>query len=246
MKELSTAHTTARNPSPSRPRRDTSPGGGGFAGRKSPRPSWSEFARQVKETVTPKEVAAAYGLDFDRNGFACCPIHGEKTPSFHITRDGRGKPQAFHCFGCGVSLDVIDFVGRMEGLDFEASVRKLNRDFGVGLPLDGPPFGEMLTYRQRRELERKQAERLMADRARRTEKAARAEWEALWDAVISELADCDRALRNLRLAHPKGQPVGEETARRLAELYARRAYAVYRYENLPDETEYVQSRATSS
>lgn len=240
MKELSTAHTTARNPSPSRLRRDTSPGGGGFAGRKSPRLAWGEFAREVKETVTPKEVAAAYGLDFDRNGFACCPIHGEKTPSFHITRDGA----SFHCFGCGVSLDVIDFVGRMEGLDFEASVRKLNRDFGVGLPLDGPPFGEELTYHQRRELQRKQAERLQADRARRAEKAARAEWEALWDAVISELAACDCAIRAIR--PPKGTPVGEETAKRLAILYAERDFAVYRYENLPDETDFVEQRKGES
>ena len=112
----------------------------------------------------------------------------------------------------------------------------------MGLPLDGPPFGNELTYHQRRELERKQAERLMADRARRAEKAARAEWEALWDAVISELAECDRALQNLRLAHPKGQPVSEEIARRLAELYARRAYAVYRYEHLPDEGDFIERR----
>ena len=75
----------------------------------------AEFARTIKETVTPSDVAALYGITFDRSGFACCPFHGEKTPSFHITRD----KTAFHCFGCGVSPDVIDLVIHMEGLDFD-------------------------------------------------------------------------------------------------------------------------------
>ena len=30
---------------------------------------------------------------------ACCPFHGEKTPSFHC-EDSKGR---YHCFGCGVS-----------------------------------------------------------------------------------------------------------------------------------------------
>ncbi|HSO48590.1 MAG TPA: CHC2 zinc finger domain-containing protein, partial [Rhizobiaceae bacterium] len=33
--------------------------------------------------------------------WACCPFHGEKSPSFHAeNRKGR-----YHCFGCGVSGD---------------------------------------------------------------------------------------------------------------------------------------------
>ncbi len=199
------------------------------------RHAWPEFARTVKESVTPADVAAAYGLTFDRSGFACCPFHGEKTPSFHVTRD----QTAFHCFGCGVSFDVIDFVSRMEGLDFEAALRKLNRDFGVGLPLDG----EELTYHRRREMQRKQAERMQADQA---DKAARAEWDALWESAVDDLAACDCAIRDLRAGIPKGAPRGEavdeKTARRLAELYGRRGFAVYQYENLPDEAEFVERR----
>ncbi len=33
--------------------------------------------------------------------WACCPFHGEKTPSFHC-EDKKGR---YHCFGCGVSGD---------------------------------------------------------------------------------------------------------------------------------------------
>jgi hypothetical protein len=37
---------------------------------------------------------------------ACCPFHDERTPSFHVIPD---KDFA-HCFGCGWSGDVVDFV----------------------------------------------------------------------------------------------------------------------------------------
>ena len=218
-------------PSPSRQRRATSPGGGGYRGSFT-RHAWKEFARTIKEAVTPQDVAVLYGITFDRGGFACCPFHGEKTPSFHITRD----KTAFHCFGCGVSPDVIDMVMHMEGLEFPDALRKLNQAFSVGLPLDG----EEITYRQQRELQRKQAERLRAEQA---EKAARAEFDALWEAAISDLAACDCAIRAIRATKPpKGTPVDEQTAKALAALYGQRAYAAYRYENLPDETSFVERR----
>ena len=35
-----------------------------------------------------------------------CPFHAEKTPSFSVNEE-KGL---FHCFGCGVSGDVFDFV----------------------------------------------------------------------------------------------------------------------------------------
>ena len=35
---------------------------------------------------------------------ACCPFHGEKTPSFYVYDDG------YHCFGCGAHGNAIDFL----------------------------------------------------------------------------------------------------------------------------------------
>lgn len=195
------------------------------------RTAWVEFARTVREAVTPHMVAALYGITFDRGGFACCPFHGEKTPSFHITKDSR----SFHCFGCGVSPDVIDLTMRMEDLDFTGAVRRLNEVFSLGLPLDG----EEITYQQQREMQRKQAERMRADCA---EKTARAEWDALWDAAVTELAEIDCAIRETR--PPKGTPMDEATAKTLAELIGRRAYAIYQYESVPDENTFLNTRRT--
>ena len=58
-----------------------------------------------------------------------CPFHTERTPSFTCTPDGN----FFHCFGCGASGDVYDFLQRVEGLDFPESVEALARRTGFPL-----------------------------------------------------------------------------------------------------------------
>ena len=50
-----------------------------------------------------------------------CPFHGEKTPSFNV----HGDKQFFHCFGCGLSGDVIKFVQLSDTLAFPDAVRQL-------------------------------------------------------------------------------------------------------------------------
>ncbi|MYZ48474.1 DNA primase, partial [Propylenella binzhouense] len=62
--------------------------------------------------------------------WACCPFHGEKTPSFHAdNRKGR-----YHCFGCGVSGDHFTFLVEAEGLTFPEAVTQLAEQAGVPLP----------------------------------------------------------------------------------------------------------------
>ena len=46
--------------------------------------------------------------------WACCPFHGEKSPSFHC-EDRKGR---YHCFGCGVTGDHFRFLTDLEGLSF--------------------------------------------------------------------------------------------------------------------------------
>jgi DNA primase len=58
-----------------------------------------------------------------------CPFHTERTPSFTCTPDGN----FFHCFGCGASGDIYDFLQRIEGLDFPESVETLARRTGFPL-----------------------------------------------------------------------------------------------------------------
>lgn len=52
---------------------------------------------------------------------ACCPFHADRSPSFTIFDGGR----RFHCFGCGASGDVLDFVQRAYDLDLPAAARML-------------------------------------------------------------------------------------------------------------------------
>lgn len=56
-----------------------------------------------------------------------CPFHGEKTPSFVVSRE----KQIFTCFGCGATGDVIEFVKRFENLSFQESVEKLAGELGI-------------------------------------------------------------------------------------------------------------------
>jgi len=69
-----------------------------------------------------------------------CPFHTERTPSFTCTPDGN----FFHCFGCGASGDIYDFLQRIEGMDFPEAVETLARRSGFPLRY------EQLTTRERR------------------------------------------------------------------------------------------------
>lgn len=56
-----------------------------------------------------------------RNYFGLCPFHNEKTPSFSVAQD----KQIYHCFGCGVGGNVINFLMRRENYDFVEAVKVL-------------------------------------------------------------------------------------------------------------------------
>ncbi|MGF9691775.1 DNA primase [Rhizobium sp. 0TCS1.26] len=62
--------------------------------------------------------------------WACCPFHGEKSPSFHC-EDRKGR---YHCFGCGVSGDHFRFMQELEGLNFPEAVQQLADLAGVPMP----------------------------------------------------------------------------------------------------------------
>jgi DNA primase len=62
--------------------------------------------------------------------WACCPFHGEKTPSFHC-EDKKGR---YHCFGCGVSGDHFRFLTELDGLGFPEAVERIADMAGVAMP----------------------------------------------------------------------------------------------------------------
>jgi DNA primase len=75
--------------------------------------------------------------------WACCPFHGEKTPSFHAD-DRKGR---YHCFGCGASGDHFKFLVDAQGLSFPDAVADLAAAAGLPLPERDPDA-------ERREAER--------------------------------------------------------------------------------------------
>ncbi len=65
-----------------------------------------------------------------RKLWACCPLHGEKTPSFSVSPD----KQLFYCFGCHAGGTVIQFVMDMERLTFYEAVQQLAARVNMELP----------------------------------------------------------------------------------------------------------------
>ena len=134
-----------------------------------------EYAKQLREMLDLRNVAEVYGLIFDRKGFTRCPFHSEKTASFSI------KEKWGHCFGCGENADAVKLTQQLFGIRFSDAIIKLNSDFNCGIPIDRKP-----TLREQREMQRKNKERMAAQRA---EQERKEEWEAeywrRWDRWIT-------------------------------------------------------------
>ncbi|MCF0154245.1 MAG: DNA primase [Veillonella sp.] len=65
-----------------------------------------------------------------QNYWACCPFHGEKSPSFSVRPD-KGF---YHCFGCGAGGNVITFLMNYEHLTFPEALEKLAHRANIPLP----------------------------------------------------------------------------------------------------------------
>lgn len=64
------------------------------------------------------------------NHMACCPFHGEKTPSFSVSQ----PKQFYHCFGCGASGDAIRFLMEYEHQSFVEAIEELAQMAGLQVP----------------------------------------------------------------------------------------------------------------
>lgn len=123
---------------------------------------------EIKDGVPISDVISGY-VNWDHrksrpscsDWWACCPFHGEKTPSFHCeNRKGR-----YHCFGCGASGDHFDFLMAVDGVSFPRAVEMVAELAGIRLPDE---CDERAEERCRREARRKKREqRRAADTERR-------------------------------------------------------------------------------
>ena len=90
------------------------------------------YMQELKQKNNIVEVIGGY-VPLERKGgnyWACCPFHHEKTASFAVNE----AEQFYHCFGCGVSGDVVTFVREIESTDFMGAVRILAARAKMPLP----------------------------------------------------------------------------------------------------------------
>ena len=81
----------------------------------------SDIVQIISEYVTLKSM----GSNFKAN----CPFHSEKTPSFVVSQ----AKQMYKCFGCGEGGDVINFIMRIENVDFSEALKILADKAGIKL-----------------------------------------------------------------------------------------------------------------
>lgn len=145
------------------------------------------FLDEIRSRIRITEVVARHVIWDKKKSqpakgdmWACCPFHGEKSPSFHA-EDKRG---IYKCFSCGASGDHFRFLVEIAGLSFPKAVEELAREAGVEMPDDHRRRDQ--SPEERAQWEAKQEERRKAhaaaqaqslideqeDRAERTENAA--------------------------------------------------------------------------
>ncbi len=99
---------------------------------------FQDFVEEVREKNDIVEVISEY-VKLKRVGnryAALCPFHNDKkSPSLSVAPD----KQLFHCFGCSVGGNVINFIMQIENLDFYDALKYLADRAHVPMPDPGTP-----------------------------------------------------------------------------------------------------------
>ncbi len=93
------------------------------------------FLNELEARSNMGDIAESY-VELKKRGknlLGLCPFHNEKTPSFNIYPN----TNSFYCFGCNAGGGVIQFIMRIENLDFQEAVRFLAQRAGMTVPEDG-------------------------------------------------------------------------------------------------------------
>ena len=151
------------------------------------------LAQRVRESVRLADVLALYHLQPNRSGFLHCPFHsGDRSPSLKVYPD----QNTWHCFGCGKSGTVIDFVMEMERCSFVDALKKLDADFHLGLSDSKESYRN---YRKRLSEQRKKAKEQSAFKLELQSRIAQR--RALWLKIkSSEIASHEQAQEAAELA----------------------------------------------
>ena len=84
---------------------------------------------RIKQSADIADVIGDY-VSLKKKGanlWACCPFHGEKSPSFSVS-PAKG---IYKCFGCGKAGDSIRFIMDIEGLGYGEALRHLAKKYGI-------------------------------------------------------------------------------------------------------------------
>ena len=158
----------------------------------------------IVELIGSRIPLKKHGKEFK----ACCPFHGEKTPSFTVVPD----KQFYHCFGCGAHGTALGFLMDHDHLGFVEAVEELAARAGLEVPRDETHSAPVPNLGQYTVLER--ATRLYSEQLARSERgrgyfksrgltADTAEQFALgyapdgWDFLLRQLGEVEEQRKQL-------------------------------------------------
>lgn len=107
-----------------------------------------ETVQKILDTARVEEVIGDF-VTLRRRGadlWACCPFHGEKTPSFHVI-PAKGQ---YYCFGCHKGGSAVGFVMDYEHLSYVEALRYLARKYNIEI-VEKEETAEDIANRQRNE-----------------------------------------------------------------------------------------------
>ena len=107
-----------------------------------------ETVQKILDTARVEEVIGDF-VTLRRRGadlWACCPFHGEKTPSFHVI-PAKGQ---YYCFGCHKVGSAVGFVMDYEHLSYVEALRYLARKYNIEI-VEKEETVEDIANRQRNE-----------------------------------------------------------------------------------------------
>ena len=96
-----------------------------------------DFKTELLERVSLAQVVGTT-LNWDQRKsqpakgdyWACCPFHGEKTPSFHVD-DRKGY---YYCFGCHEKGNAISYLRNTRNMGFREAIESLAEMVGMRVP----------------------------------------------------------------------------------------------------------------
>ncbi|MEY3646658.1 MAG: primase, partial [Bacteroidota bacterium] len=109
-----------------------------------------ETVERIKQTAAVADVIGDY-VTIKKKGanyWACCPFHGEKTPSFSIS-PSKG---IYKCFGCGKAGDSVRFIMDIEGLGYGEALRHLAKKYGIDIQEEEMTDDQLMRQNERESL----------------------------------------------------------------------------------------------